>query len=441
MNRRLRTGASVAAVLALVGLTACNDNKDDSTASKAPSAAATSAAAATGPVSLRMTVWTANPDQLKLLDGIATEYTAAHPNVKVAFDPIPFENYTTTLTTQIAGGKAPDLAWVLETSAKDFVSSGVLAPLEDEFRKAEGYNFDDLSPKATDLWKADGKLVAYPFSTSPFGIFVNTDMVKAAGQKSPDELRAAGEWTWENAMAVAAATAKSSGKAGLVIRDFDYKKWELLATIWRGWGADAWSTDGKTCGFDSPEMVDAMTFVHTAIFTDKAMPAPGVAADFFAGESAMTIGQISRAALLKDAKFGWDLVPLPSGPKGDYAVVGQAGIGVMAKGKQAKEATDFLAFLSNPANSAKLAQYFPPPRTSLLNAQTLAKVSPMLKPDQLQDVVVDGISKGAVLPNRAGQAEIGQTVRAALDPMWLPGADVKAVLGDICSKAKPLLAN
>jgi len=423
MNKKLRTGASVVALLGLMGLGACGNN-----------------AKSDGAVALRMTVWTSNPDQLKLLNGIAADYTAAHPNVKVAYDAIPFENYTTTLTTQIAGGKAPDLAWVLETSAKDFVASKVLAPLDDTFKATDGYQFEDLSPTATELWKADGKLVAYPFSTSPFGVFVNTDLVKKAGQQTPAELRTAGKWNWETAMAVAAATAESSGKAGLVIRDFDYKNWPLLATVWRGWGADAWSADGKTCGFDSPEMVEAMSFVHKSVFKEAAMPAPGVAADFFAGESAMTVGQISRAALLKDAKFGWDLVPLPSGPKGDYAVIGQAGIGVLAKGKQAKAATEFLAFLSNPANSAKLAQYFPPPRTSLLTAETLAKANPLLKPDQLQDVVIDGISTGAVLPNRAGQAEIATTVRTALDPLWQPGADVKAVLTDVCSKAKSLLA-
>ena len=45
-------------------------------------------------------------------------------------------------------------------------------------------------------------------------------------------------------------------------------------------------------------MVDAMTFIHKAIFTDKAMPGPGAAADFFAGDAAMTITQISRASLL-----------------------------------------------------------------------------------------------------------------------------------------------
>ncbi len=38
------------------------------------------------------------------------------------------------------------------------------------------------------------------------------------------------------------------------------------------------------------------------------------------GDSAMTITRISRASLLQDAKFGWGLVPLPTGPKGEYSV-------------------------------------------------------------------------------------------------------------------------
>ena len=44
------------------------------------------------------------------------------------------------------------------------------------------------------------------------------------------------------------------------------------------------------------------------------------------GEAAMTITQISRASLLpKENPFSWDLVPLPAGPAGEYAVIGQAG--------------------------------------------------------------------------------------------------------------------
>src|SRR5258707_8048493 len=92
----------------------------------------------TGPISLRMTVWTSNEAHLKLFNEIAAAYKAEHSNVtEIKFDPIPFDSYTTTLTTQIAGGNGPDLAWVLESSAPDFVSSGALVSLEK-------YDFGDL---------------------------------------------------------------------------------------------------------------------------------------------------------------------------------------------------------------------------------------------------------------------------------------------------------
>jgi multiple sugar transport system substrate-binding protein len=407
----MKIRASLLAFAVLCGLAACGS--DD--------------AGTDGPVTLRMTTWSNNEAHVKLFNEIAAEYKQTHPDVTVRFDALPFENYTTTVTTQIAGGNPPDLAWVLENSAPDFVSSGALEPLDGVVE-----NEGELAEAATALWRQDGKLIAYPFSTSPFGVFVNTDLVK--------DLPTGADWTWENAMAAAATAAESSGKQGLVVRDFDYKAWDNLATIFNGWGAEAWSADGRTCGFAQQPMVDAMTFIHKAIFTDRAMPGPGVAADFFAGESAMTVTQISRASLLADAKFGWDLVPLPAGPTGKYAVIGQGGLGVLKKGENAAAAKEFLAFFTNTANSAKLAQFFPPPRQSQLTADTLAKTNPLLKPEQLQAVVIEGISSGKVKPSHTGNAEISQAVRSALDPLWKADADVPAVLNGVCTAIQPLLA-
>ncbi|BEL04867.1 sugar ABC transporter substrate-binding protein [Actinoplanes sichuanensis] len=409
----MRKIAPIAALLLL--LTACGTGESD----------------ADGPVTLRMTTWSANPAHVELFNAIAADYKTTHPDVTVAFEALPLENYTTTVTTQIAGGNPPDIAWILEGAAPDFVASGALAPLDDSIE-----NTADLAPAATALWKQDGKLIGYPFSTSPFGVFVNTDLLKQAGQTLP----VGDQWTWANAVAVARATAAETGKQGLVIRDFDYKDWTNLATVFRGWGADAWSADGKTCGFDQQPMIDAMTFLHRAVFTDKALPAPGVAADFFAGESAMTIAQISRASLLKDGKFAWTLVPLPSGPSGAYSVIGQGGLGVLKKGKHAAAAAEFVKFFTSEANSAKLARFFPPPRQSQLNAATLATANPLLKPEQLQNVVIDGIATGKVKPSHTGSAEINQAVRSALDPLWKPDADVTAVLGGVCTAIDPLLA-
>jgi multiple sugar transport system substrate-binding protein len=416
-HRQQRTTQLAAlAATGLLALTACGSSSDGGSDD--------------GPVSLRMTVWSGAPEHLKLLNGIADDYRKTHPEVKsIKFDVLPVENYTETLTTQIAGGKAPDLAWIFENSAPDFVSSGALKEIKDD---------PDMLPAAKKIWQQDGKLYAYPFSTSPFGVFVNTDMLHEAGQPTPAELIKQGKWNWDEVTRMGAAVHAKTGKTGMVIRDFDYKAWDNLATYWDGWGAEAWSADGKTCGFDKPEMVQAMTSLHKAIFEDQAMLAPGTTADFFAGEAAMTVTQMSRATLLTD-KFKWDFVPLPQGPKDKYAVIGQAGIAVLAKGKHADTAADFEAFMTNKDNAAKLGAYFPQARASQLNPATLAKSNAKLSEEQLSTVVVDGIKNGKVKPVHIGQAEISAAVRSGLDPLWKPDADVQTVLTGVCDAIKPQL--
>lgn len=390
-------------------------------------------------VNLRMTVWSANEAHLKLFNEIAAGFKKDHPNVSVTYESLPFETYTTALTTQIAGGNAPDMAWIFETSAYDFVKSGALYPLTDTLNTAEGYNLEEVGTGAIERWTEDGKLYAYPFSTSPFAVFVNNDLIKAAGAETPAEMIAAGEWTWDNAIETAAAVAKS-GKGGLVVRDFNYQAWQYLTSVWNGWGASPWSENGKTCTMADKPMADALTFIHDAVFTKKAIPGPGETVDFFAGNAAMTITQISRASLLpKEKAFSWDLVPLPKGSAGEYALIGQAGIGVMQSGKNAETAAEFVAYMTNPENSAKLSQFFPSARKSLLNADILKKTNPLLSQEQIEKVVISGIATGKVMPGHTGFAQIQQMVRSNLDAVWRPEADVPATLQKICGQIGPLL--
>jgi multiple sugar transport system substrate-binding protein len=396
--------------------------------------------AAGGPVDLRMTVWTANEEQLALFDRIGKAYVEANPDLvsSVIFEPLPFDDYTTALTTQVAGGNSPDLAWIFESSAPEFVASGALEPLSAPLSGTEGYEYEDLNDSALSLWQDEDELYAYPFSTSPFAMFVNNDLLAQAGQPSGAELVASGDWTWDRAQAAGAAVADSTDRSGVVIRDFDYSKWENLATVWASYGAQAWSDDYTTCELDTPEMVEAMTWVHDSIFDAGAIPGPGTTADFFAGEAAMTVAQISRASLL-DNSFAFDVLPLPAGPAGDVGVIGQAGIGVFSAGAAPRIAADFLAFFSSPDNSKELAAYFPPPRDSLLTPEVLKQANPVLSAEQLDAVVVQPLDEAVTKPAHPNFAQLQQAVRAQFDELWKPDADVEAVLADTCDAIQPLL--
>ena len=199
------TGAAVIAITALA-LSAC------STAAPTP----TKTAAAAGSVDLRMTTWTADPTQLALFNSIADNYKKTHPEIgTITFDSLPFADYTSTITTQIAGGQQPDLAWVMETDAPDFVSSGALAPLTDALKATKGYDYSDINSGTTKLWTTGGQLYAYPFSTSPFVVFANDDLLAAAGEPTSAELKAQGKWDWKDIAEIGAQVNAKTGKQGM----------------------------------------------------------------------------------------------------------------------------------------------------------------------------------------------------------------------------------
>lgn len=395
----------------------------------------------TGATSLRVTVWTGNEDHLAMLNGIADDFVAQHDTVEeVVFDTVPFENYSEAVTVQLAGGNPPDLGWVMERNGPEFIDAGVLADVGADLRSDADYDFADVEESALTLWQDGDAVYGYPFSTSPFAMFYNSDMFEEAGLQTPDELLEGGDWTWAS-VREAAATIVDEGVAphGLIVRDFNFELWDTLAGVWRGFGADAWNADGTECGMDSPEMVEAMTWFHDLTFVNEGHPRPGQSADFFAGDSAMTVTQISRASLLEDDGFGWGLVPLPAGPAGDAQVVGQAAIGVFGASQAVPEAIDFMKFWTNQENSRKMAQFFPPPRASLLTAEILADTNPLLSEEQIQTVVIDGIANGETVPAHKNFAQLRDTIRAEMDELWQAEADVEAVLSSVCDAAQPLL--
>lgn len=392
-------------------------------------------------VKLRFTVWIGPGPSMDMLKGIAAEYTKKNPTVTVQFDTIPFNEYTAKLTLQLAGSNPPDGGWILENTAPQFIASSVLTDLTPTLAPAD-YEFGDFEKSALALWQQDTKTFALPFSTSPFLVIYNADVFKAAGLASPNELAAKGEWTWAKLAESAKKIAESQKIPGFESLDANVYKpggfWNTLIPIIRANGGDAWDAK-NTCQLTSPGAVEAVKLYHAMVYADKSAVRPGENADFFTGKSAMTIGQISRLTKLDNAKFKWDIAPLPKGTAGDAATTGQAALAVFGNSKNQKTALDFLAFLTNKENSVKMAQFFPSARKSVLASETFLKSNQRLKPEQMQ-VVVDGITKGRVLPAHPNFSQISLASNAIFDELWNEKADIAAVLDKACKAIQPLLS-
>lgn len=395
------------------------------------------------PVELNFTVWI-GPDHPSIVayNQIADAFMADHPNVTaVNFQTVPFNEYTSTVVLQLAGSNPPDGGWILETNAPQFLSSGVLSNLTPALSAYEDYNFEDFSQPALGLWTIGADVYGLPFSTSPFLIIYNTDMFEAAGLETPNELAAKGEWTWEALREAVATISDSQGVYGFESVDANVYNsiWSTMTPLIRAYGGGAWDSDGN-CQLNSAESVAGFQLYHDMVYVDGSAVPPGEIGDFFSGQSAVTVGQISRVSKLDGADFSWDLAPLPGGPAGNADTIGQAAFVIYENSNNLAVAQEFMAFLTNAENSALLGQYFPSARLSVLNSDEFLNSNERLDAAQMQNVV-DGIANGRILPSHANFSKIDLAAKGVIDQMWSADADIQSIMDEVCGTIEPLLRN
>jgi len=242
-----------------------------------------------GAVTLNVTVWTGSQPILDLLNSIGKDFTATHPNVKVAFQTIPFADYFTKLPIMLASGEPPDVGWV-DGNRRVFFDGGILQDIGPAVRASTDFDFADFVPSTLEgRWVVGNTVYGIPFSNSPHFILYNKDLFAQAGIDTPDKMIAQGKWTWEE-LAKAAATIKAkTGKYGWVAHDGDAYTTNFLATftpIVRAYGGDVWSLDGTKYLMDSPEAVQAFQLYRNMVFVDKSTPPPGEVVTFSPGKPA-----------------------------------------------------------------------------------------------------------------------------------------------------------
>jgi multiple sugar transport system substrate-binding protein len=365
--------------------------------------------------------------------------------VTVKFESLAQDDYAAKISLQLAGGDPPDMGWLLETMAANWIKAGALVDLGPKLKATAGYDFADLTPKAMGFWVRGDAVYAIPFSTSPFFTIYNADLFKAAGVDTPDVQIKNKTWTFEN-MAKAAKTIvdkNPKGTWGFSSPDglnlYTVNLWINTTPFVRAYGGELWSDDYTTCMMNKKEAVTGLQLFQNMILVDKTVPPPGETAAFTAGNVGMSFGQLSRLGALKDAKFKWGFAPMPSGPAGWNPTIGQAAIGVFKAGKNAAVAADFAAFITNKDNVTKLATFWPPARLSVLNAEVVAKNNPTLDPASVKASITDSILAGKVVSSHPDFAKVELAARPFFDKIWVKDGKVQDQMDAACKALLPFL--
>lgn len=382
---------------------------------------------------LRFTLWSGSDAHRGMIEGFAETFRQTHPDFKLELETVPYGEYVQKISLQRAAGDTPDIGWVVEASAPEFIDAGVLVNVKPMLETADGYDLSDFAEGAMGNWSKDDGVYGVPFSTSPFVMYYNKSLFEAAGVETPAALADKGEWTWDKFRDVAASVGGAhEGVWGYqpVRGEFAYST-NLLAQmvpVMRAFGGFGWN-DGE-CGFNSAGSVQAVQFWHDMIYKDGSIVPPGEQGDFFTGGAAMAVDQMSVAGKLKDAAFEWGAAPMPTGPGGGSFTIGQAAIGVFSGGKE-KLATEFLAHITNQENVLTMAEFFPPARRSVLSDPAFIGGHPLLSAKEMEYIKLS-ISEGEILDSHPKYAQIFAKIVPVADGLWKPDADVPAVLDRMC---------
>jgi multiple sugar transport system substrate-binding protein len=227
--------------------------------------------------------------------------------------------YQDKLKVDIAAGTAPDVFWLPGTDIADFAKAGLIMNIREEAAKTEHSDADFYAGPMESLTvdpdtgaTSPDFLWGVPRDVSTFALYMNLDLIQAAGVDDPRELAAAGEWDWD----AFEATSKAITDLGDGNKGFGAGGW------WANWGYFVHSAGGgffnedrTACALDSDESVAGLEYLKGLYDNGYGVPfgedaEPG----FKAGQVGMFInGRWATPGAREITDFAWDVVELPTG--------------------------------------------------------------------------------------------------------------------------------
>jgi multiple sugar transport system substrate-binding protein len=379
--RRIRLLASMA-VVALVA-TACvgggTPNESDTEPGQAIQPITPTEPAS--PVTITFQSWVGEAAQMKKL---AADFKKEHPNITIKFLNVPADSATQKLTTQVAGGTAPDTAFLDSSAVQDFAARRAVVNLDGYIAGSKAVVLDDYVAGFKQTAVYQNSMFALPFDGETTGLFYRTDMFQAAGIANPPA-------TWEELQAAAAKLTDPAKKQYGFIMFAPEAQYYWLPFLWQA-GGNLLSKDGKTIAFNSPQGVQAAEFY---VGLRKYAPPDYLASNSWDGRVAFATGKV--AMYEAGAWFGgemdssfpkikgkWSVAPMPVGPARCATTIAGDSLVVTSQSKNKDAAWLWIEYLSRPENMKLWTFGTPtatllPPRQSLLSDPQLGRYNPWLK--------------------------------------------------------------
>jgi multiple sugar transport system substrate-binding protein len=193
----------------------------------------------------------------------AKDFEALHPDMHIKITVVSWQDLFQILTTDIAGGKPPDLSIIGTRWLYDFASQGVAEPLDSYMTPAFKSKF---IPVFFEPSTVKGQIMALPVAASVRAMMVNQDVLHKAGVKEAPT-------TWDELYADAKKVAAMKGYFGLALQGKDIETDAYYYYALWNFGGNIFLPDGKS-GLAQPDAIAAVSFYKNMIDQNLTQPTP-----------------------------------------------------------------------------------------------------------------------------------------------------------------------
>ncbi|MFD0717511.1 extracellular solute-binding protein [Paenibacillus sp. GCM10027626] len=294
-------------------------------------------------VTLKWGTWMGDEEAARIIEA----FTATHPHIKIEKDPAVTWPWNEKLAAVAAAGELPDVMWTFGVPVA--AANGWLEDLTPYLAADEEYKAGKTFKNLDDTANYSGKQYALPHTLLMFAVFLNLDLFEKENIPVPSA-----NWTIDEMRDAANALTKFNDHQ-FGFGNLKAMRETLAASFDPALGWNTW--DGKQYNFTNPAFKQSVTYLDDLLYSDK------VALDIYKGEekdqwygkgkSPWMLGKVGMqydgtwmiAGSIKEAKFKWDVRPLPSS-KGSRIPLITDYVGIAKSSKHKEAAFEFVKWLT-----------------------------------------------------------------------------------------------
>lgn len=369
-------------------------------------------------------------------ESLVAAFEAGHADIDITLSHIPSQgDYRKKLATDFAAGSPPDVSLLNYRRVPPFIAAGQMEPLGPYLDRSKIISRDDFYPITLEAFMWRGELTCIPQNISSLVVYYNRDLFKAAGVAEP-----ADDWTWDDFLAAAQALTVDSNGDGTTDQyglGIEPSLLRLSPFVWQNGGRivddPAFPTQlGLT---RLPSLVALQWFVDLQVVHHVAPDRTAEASidsetRFIEGTTAMYLNSRRGTPTYREqAKFDWDIAPLPRGEQAAGVLHSDAYcLASAAKNKDA--AWRFIEYANSPEGQALVARSGRTVPSLIAVAESDAFLDPAVRPARSR-VFLDTIPALQSVPLLSTWEEIESTASEEIE---------RAFYGDITAEEAAILA-